>query len=292
MKAMIAGAGGQLGQELLARAPPGVEVVPLTAQALDIGDAAAVRRAFERTAPQLVINAAAYTAVDRAESEAELAYRVNRDGAANLAAAAARTGARFVHVSTDFVFDGRSSTPYRPGDATGPLGVYGASKQAGEEAVASAAPASLIVRTAWVYSPFGRNFLKTMLRLMAERRSVSVVADQFGAPTSAATLATTLWAMTQCEASGIHHCTDAGSATWYDFAQAIAEEAMTLGLTPAGVEVRPIATVDYPTPARRPAFSVLDTSSTAAIIGRTAAHWRVALREVLGRVRDLSRTAA
>ena len=292
MKAIIAGAGGQLGQELLARAPSGVETIPLTAQALDIGDAAAVEQAFRRIRPQLVINAAAYTAEDRAESEAELAFRVNRDGAANLAAAAARTGARLVHVSTDFVFDGRASTPYRPEDATGPLGVYGASKLAGEGAVASAAPGSLIVRTAWVYSPLGRNFLKTMLRLMGERGSVSVVSDQFGAPTSAANLATTLWAMTQSQASGLHHYTDAGAATWYDFAQAIAEEGMRLGLIPAGVEVRPIRTVDYPAPARRPAFSVLDTSSTAEIIGRTAPHWRVALREVLGRVRDLSRTTA
>jgi dTDP-4-dehydrorhamnose reductase len=284
LKALVTGAGGQLAAELRIRSPAGWTLEAFSKLDLDIRDAAAVEGAVAGTRPDLVFNAAAYTAVDRAETETEVAWAVNRDGAANLARAAAAVGAQMVHLSTDFVFDGRASRAYRPDDTPGPLGVYGASKLAGEIAVRAAAPGALVVRTAWVYSPHGANFLKTMLRLMRERGEVRVVADQIGAPTSAATLADALWDLALAGASGIHHYTDAGVATWYDFAQAIGEEAHGLGLLAQAPSVQPIGTRDYPTPARRPAFSVLDTTSAREILGRPSPHWRVALRETLARM--------
>jgi dTDP-4-dehydrorhamnose reductase len=285
MKALITGAGGQLATELVANPPPGWSVEAISEVDLDIRDAAAVGVAVTISAPDLILNAAAYTAVDRAETESDLAWSVNRDGAANLARAAAEAGARFAHVSTDFVFDGRASRAYRPADAPAPLGVYGASKLAGEIAVAEAVPGALILRTAWVYSPHGGNFLKTMLRLMATRGEVRVVADQIGTPTSATTLATALWGLALAGAEGIHHHTDAGVASWYDFAQAIGEDAHAAGLLENPPKVTPIATEDYPTPAERPAFSVLDKSSTWAVLGGPSAHWRPVMRDVLGRMR-------
>ena len=184
-------------------------------------------------------------------------------------------------MSTDFVFDGRSSRPYRPGDATAPANVYGLSKLAGEAAVTEAAPGALIVRTAWVYGPESGNFLAAMLRLMATRPEVRVVADQIGTPTSTATLAHALWDLAATDASGVWHLTDAGVASWYDFAQAIAEEAAAAGVLPPTSVVRPITTLDYPTAAVRPAYSVLDKSATFERLGRETPHWRVALRAVL-----------
>ncbi|HEY7900676.1 MAG TPA: dTDP-4-dehydrorhamnose reductase [Caulobacteraceae bacterium] len=284
MTVLIAGAGGQLGQELLATVPESLTAVGLARADLDITDAAAVRSAVAAHQPTVIVNAAAYTAVDRAESEVELAFGVNRGGAANLAAAAQAIGARFVHVSTDFVFDGRAERPYRPDDPTGPVNVYGASKLAGERAALAAAPDALIVRTAWVYGPGGSNFLATMLRLMRSRADVRVVADQIGTPTSTPTLAAGLWRLIGLKASGVLHLTDSGIASWYDFAVAIAEEAVAAGRLGAAPPVLPIATVDYPTPARRPAFSVLDKSAAFAALGAPAPHWRVALRAVLCRM--------
>jgi dTDP-4-dehydrorhamnose reductase len=284
MKALVIGAGGQLATELMAAPPEGWEVEPISEIELDIRDLAGVRRAVARSGPDLILNAAAYTAVDRAESESEIAWSVNRDGAAHLARAAVEVGARFAHVSTDFVFDGQSSRAYLPDDAPAPLGVYGASKLAGEIAVQETSPEALILRTAWVYSPYGGNFLKTMLRLMGERSEVRVVADQIGTPTSAATLAQALWGLCQAGAKGVHHHTDAGVASWYDFAQAIAEDAPGVGLLKSQPKVLPIRTEDYPTPARRPAFSVLDKTSTWAILGRPSPHWRCAMRDVLQRL--------
>ncbi len=284
MTVLIAGAGGQLGQELLATVPESLTAVGLARADLDITDAAAVRSAVAAHQPTVIVNAAAYTAVDRAESEVELAFGVNRGGAANLAAAAQAIGARFVHVSTDFVFDGRAERPYRPDDPTGPVNVYGASKLAGERAALAAAPDALVVRTAWVYGPGGSNFLATMLRLMRSRADVRVVADQIGTPTSTPTLAAGLWRLIGLKASGVLHLTDSGIASWYDFAVAIAEEAVAAGRLGAAPPVLPIATVDYPTPARRPAFSVLDKSATFAALGAPALHWRVALRAVLCRM--------
>lgn len=279
---MITGARGQLGIALQRSAAASGKLHSV--DALDITDAAAIEQAVSSFEPTAIINCAAYTAVDRAENDAELARRVNRDGAAHLAQAAARCGARMVHISTDFVFDGRKSSPYLPDDATHPLGVYGQSKLEGEHAVRAAGGDALIVRTAWLYSAHGNNFVKTMLRLMREKPQLGVVADQVGSPTCADTLAAALWKLLDAQAAaGTYHYTDAGVASWYDFAVAIRE----LGAPIFGellAPVVPIRTQDYPTPAARPPYSVLDKAATSAIIGPIP-HWREPLREVLWQLR-------
>ena len=190
-------------------------------------------------------------------------------------------GIRLVHISTDFVFDGTLGRPYRPDDAPNPLGVYGATKLAGEQAVTTADPSALIVRTAWVHGPTGANFVATMLRLMAERERLGIVADQIGTPTHADGLADALWRLAAGDARGIVHHTDAGVASWYDFAVAIREEALALGLLDRAAEVMPIATADYPTPARRPGIAVLDKTSGWAAAGIAPLHWRDGLRRAL-----------
>lgn len=288
MKVVITGAGGQLARALVRAAPPDWETVALGRAELDLSDPASIAAALDRHAPDLILNAGAYTAVDRAESEPELAFAVNRDGPGALARWTAEKGVRLAHVSTDFVFNGQGARGYRPDDPTDPLGVYGASKCAGEVAVARADPHALILRTAWVYDDVGRNFLNTMLRLMNERDEVRVVADQIGSPTAAHALAEALWALALSDAGGLYHFTDSGVASWYDFAVAIAEEAAARGLVSRPVRVRPIRTEDYPTPAARPAFSVLDKTATVERLGDAPPHWRVRLREVL----DAKRVAA
>jgi dTDP-4-dehydrorhamnose reductase len=285
LKALATGGDGQLALAWAAAAPPGWSVTALPRARLDVGDAAAVMAVVSQMRPDVILNAAAFTAVDRAQSEAELAWRVNRDGAAHVAAAAAARGARVVHISTDFVFDGAAGRAYRPDDPTAPLGVYGASKLAGEAATLAAAPDALVVRTAWLYSPHGSNFLETMLRLMGGGGEVRVVADQIGTPTSTASLAAGLWDLILAKASGVWHFTDAGVASWYDFAQAIAEEALAAGLLDQAPLVSPITTAQRPTPALRPTFSVLDKTRTWDLLGHAAPHWRVSLRRVLAEMK-------
>jgi dTDP-4-dehydrorhamnose reductase len=283
MKALIVGAGGQVGRALLASAPAAILAIGLPHEALDVGNESAVRDRVHGEHPDIVINAAAYTAVDRAESEPQAAWRLNAEAPGHLARAAQAAGSRLLHISTDFVFDGCASVPYPVNAATRPLSAYGRSKLAGEAAVLAALPdRSVIMRTAWVYAPCGSNFLLTMLRLMSSRGDVRVVADQIGTPTAAVSVAQALWAMTlHPELHGIHHWRDAGTASWYDFAVAIAEEAVPFGLLPGNVTVRPIATADYPTAARRPAYSVLDVGTLPAVLGVEPVHWRVRLRSVL-----------
>jgi len=281
MKVLVTGAGGQLARALAAQAPAHCTVSALTRAELDIADARAVAAAVDALRPEIIVNAAAYTAVDRAESEPDRAFRVNRDGTARLAEAAARIGARFVHFSTDYVFDGRSGLAYRPEDSAAPLNVYGTSKLAGEEAVRASGARALIVRSAWLYSTHGANFLTTMLRMLNARREVRVVADQVGTPTSTLSLAGAAWGLVEANASGLVHFTDAGIASWYDFAEAIAAEGSTLNRVPRGVRVVPIATADYPTAGRRPAFSALDSSTAWGVLGAPAPYWRTSLRLVL-----------
>ena len=281
MKALVLGAGGQVGRALVKTAPATVSVTALERRQCDIVDAPAVRRALVSAAPDIVLNAAAYTAVDRAENDSTTAQLVNGVAPGVVAAAARDAGARFVHVSTDFVFDGGSSRPYRPDDAPYPLSVYGRTKLEGERAVAAVDSSSLIVRTAWVYAAHSSCFLTTMLRLMRERDQLSVVADQIGTPTYATSLARAIWAMAKAGAAGIYHYTDSGVASWYDFAVAIEEEARAAGLLGKSIPVAPIMTSDYPTAARRPAFSVLDKSATWKLIGAPAPHWRAGLRTAL-----------
>ena len=286
MKILITGAGGQVGRSLIATAPASAQFVAASHNDLDIADGRAVDEYVRSQSPDVIINAAAHTAVDRAESEPELARGINSDGPRHLATAARQTGARLIHISTDFVFDGTASKPYRPDTATNPLSVYGATKLAGERAVLDTLPeSSVVVRTAWVYAAAGNNFVRTMLRVMNANGSVRVVSDQVGTPTAARGLAETLWGIVaNPEIKGIHHWTDAGVASWYDFAVAIAEEGAQLGLVSDRVTVTPIATSDYPTPARRPSYSVLDKTSLASF-GLVPVHWRKRLRGVLGEMK-------
>lgn len=282
MKTLIVGSKGQLGRGLQATAPAGTEIVAHDVDTLDITDAAAVKALVEAERPQLVLNAAAYTAVDKAESEEDLAMAINATAVSYLADAARTVGARLVHVSTDFVFDGTSGIPYAPDATPNPVSAYGRTKLAGE---ILAGPDALIVRTAWVYAPTGGNFVRTMLRLMGERPEVRVVADQVGTPTYAPGLAAALWALAAKGVSGIHHYTDAGAISWYDFAVAIQEEGLAAGLLQAAVPVIPIGTADYPTPARRPHYSVLDKSSTFAALGGPTPHWRENLRTMIAAIK-------
>jgi dTDP-4-dehydrorhamnose reductase len=288
LKVLITGAGGQVGRMLLDTRPANVETVACTHADLDIGVGDVVHDFIARHRPTLIINAAAYTAVDKAEADPAAAQQINAEGPAHLAAAAAACGARLIHISTDFVFDGAASVPYGPDSATNPLSVYGRTKRDGELAVLEALrERSVIVRTAWVYAATGTNFVRTMLRIMRSNGSARVVADQVGTPTAARSLAETLWRIAaNAEIRGLHHWTDAGVASWYDFAVAIAEEGAQLGLLPAEIAVIPITTADYPTPARRPSYSVLDKSSLAAY-GLSPIHWRKRLRGVLQEMPDV-----
>lgn len=278
MRVLIAGAGGQLGRALQATAPAGAAIIAPPEAGFDITDPDIVERVVAAARPTLVINAAAYTAVDRAESEAAAAQAVNVNAVGLLASAARHAGAGLVQVSTDFIFDGSASRPYAPEAPPNPLGVYGRTKWQGEVAARELHEAPLIVRTAWVYAAKGGNFVHTMLRLMRERDEVRVVADQIGTPTHATSLARAIWAL--AGATGTFHWTDAGAASWYDFAVAIQEEALARGLLARAVPVIPIATSDYPTPAQRPAYSVLDKRATWALTG-PARHWRAELRDCL-----------
>jgi dTDP-4-dehydrorhamnose reductase len=281
MKILLLGADGQVGRAMRAACPPGASVTPCTRHDCDLSDEAAVRAAIAALQSDWVVNAAAYTAVDRAETENRLADTINGTAPGWIASAAQSSGSRVAHISTDFVFDGTAGKPYRPDSQTGPINVYGRSKLAGEIALRTANPDALIVRTSWVHASQGANFPLTMLRLMREREEIGVVADQIGTPTWATTLAGALWTMMARGASGTHHLTDAGTASWYDLAVAVAEEACTLDLLARIPVIRPIATTDYPTPAQRPAYSVLDKSSAWALLDGPTPHWRQSLRAML-----------
>ena len=278
MRALITGANGQVGRALRATAPKGMTIDATDVAELDICDAAAVDSYVYISKPDFIINSAAYTAVDRAETDELAALRLNADAVAHLAAAAEKYRARLAHISTDFIFDGNQGSPYLVGATPRPLSAYGRTKLAGEQA---AGPNSLIVRTSWVYAAGGNNFVATMLRLMRERDEVRVVADQIGSPTLATGIATTIWTLFAQGRTGIWHHTDSGAASWYDFAVAIQEEALAMGLLDRAVPVIPIATSDYPVPALRPHYSVLDKSATSAVLGSPAPHWRANLRVML-----------
>ena len=285
MNALITGAGGQLGGALLAAAPPEVTVRGVAHAELDIADAAAVGALVRDFKPAVLITAAGFTRVDYAEAEPAAAARANATGPGVLAAACRRHGAWLAHVSTDYVFDGKQSRPYDTTSRPNPLSVYGKTKLDGEFAVMRELPSgSTVLRASWVYGAQGRNFLNTMLRLMKSRAQLTVVSDQIGAPTSVTGLAATLWALSLRRASGLYHWCDSGVASWYDFAVAIAEEARELGVLTAAPQLVPIGSADYPTAARRPAFSLLDKRATEGVLGVRALHWRAALRETLQRM--------
>jgi dTDP-4-dehydrorhamnose reductase len=289
MKVLITGAGGQVGCELQQTVSTDIEITALHRVELDIADQAAVMSVIKELQPDLVINAAAYTAVDKAEEEVDRTYKVNVEGAANIARAVEDCSARLIHISTDFVFDGTGTKPYLPGDEPKPSGVYGASKLQGERAVmAETSGRAVILRTAWVYSVHGSNFVKTMLRLMAKREELGVVDDQVGTPTWAKELAKTIWLIAgKTDMQGTYHWTDDGKASWYDFALAIQEEAYGLGLLQKTIPIKPIKTEEYPTPARRPAYSVLDKTSTLEALDCKAPHWRKSLIKMLIELKEL-----
>jgi dTDP-4-dehydrorhamnose reductase len=299
IKVLLTGPGGQLGQALAASLPASVQLVALGRDQLDLADAAACRAAVLTHRPDWVLNAGAYTAVDRAESEPELAWAVNAAAPGALAGALGELGqGRLLQLSTDFVFNGEQGTPYRPEQPPTPLGVYGASKAAGEQAaLAALGGGAQVLRTSWVYGPVGRNFCLTMLRLHQQRAAagepLAVVADQVGCPTAttgAHGLAAACWRLiTHVEAGSdaaeplppILHWSDAGAASWFDFALAIGELGLAAGLLPQAAEVVPITTAQYPTPAHRPGYSLLDCTATRTALGLQPLPWRAALVQVL-----------
>lgn len=286
MSILVTGAGGQVGRELTARAG-GRKLIGLDRAALDITDEAAILGVIEANTARVLINAAAYTAVDKAESDQASAFAVNRDGSAALARACAQAGIPLLHLSTDYVFDGSAPAPYPESAAAAPLGVYGLSKWEGEVAIRKALPQHLIIRVAWVFGEFGANFVRTMLRVGRERPQLRVVADQRGAPTHAGAIAETLLGLADRILAGeslhwgTYHYTGAPVTTWHGFAEAIFDEALALGLIEKKPQVTAITTADYPTPARRPANSALDMTQAGLQLQLRAASWRDGLRETL-----------
>lgn len=295
MKVLLTGAKGQLGsdlQPLLRKA--GFEAAAFGSSGLDISDGAAVFEAVRKERPGLIINAAAYTKVDLAEKERERAFAVNSDGPANLARAALEAGIPLIHVSTDFVFDGSRAVPYREDDATNPQGVYGESKLAGEAALAALLDERVVMRTSWVYGVTGHNFVKTILRLASERETLRVVYDQVGSPTWSADLAAAIVEASKAIAEGknpwgTYHYSNEGVASWFDFAVAICEEAKALGTELKCSAIEPILTAEYPVPARRPAFSVLDKAKIKGAFGLRVPYWRDSLRLMLKELKATSK---
>jgi dTDP-4-dehydrorhamnose reductase len=299
VKLLVFGAGGQVGREVCRAAwPPSFEVSALDRRACDITKASDVSAVIARERPHLIINLAAYTAVDRAESASEVAWAVNCAGAAHIASVCGETTTAIVQLSTDYVFDGAKPGPYCEDDAVNPLSVYGYSKEAGERAVRAATPRHIILRTAWVYGARGANFVKTMLRLGAERSVLRVVADQRGCPTAAADIAAALVVIAAAVGRGkaqwgTFHFTGTGSTSWHGFAEKIIETATGLGAWAAGSKprVEAITTAEYPTPARRPMNSVLDCGKIATAYGISAPRWQESLTAVVQEVLDQNREA-
>jgi len=283
---LILGGGGQIASAVRTTAPDLSDIVVKTRRQLDIGDAASVARTLKEVRPSWVINGAAYTSVDLAEDQPDQAIAANDTAVGILAEATARAGCRLLHLSTDFVFDGKSNRAYLPDDQTNPLSVYGVSKLGGERRVLKAPGGGIILRTAWVYASAGRNFVLTMLELMRERQEIRVVCDQIGGPTWAGSAAAAIWGLIEANApGGIYHWTDLGVASWYDFAVAIQEEAQLNGLLNRAIPVVPIRSTEYPTRAQRPAFSLLDTAATREMVKVPARHWRQNLRNMLDELR-------
>jgi dTDP-4-dehydrorhamnose reductase len=279
---LLTGADGQLGQELQhTLAPPG-EVMVVTRQQLDLIQGEQIRQLIQKVQPTIIVNSAAYTSVDKAESEVDLAQAVNGTAPTIMAEEAEKTGALLLHVSTDYVFDGQKNTPYLETDPTHPLSSYGKSKLAGEVGIQQVTDNYLILRTAWVYGVYGKgNFVKTMLRLGQDREELRVVADQVGSPSWAKDIADAIAQLLQTDVRGIYHFTNSGVVSWYDFAIAIFEEARALGFPLKVQRVIPITTADYPTPAVRPAYSVLSGKKITETLGDYPPYWRDSLRKML-----------
>jgi len=319
MKILITGQGGQLAWELEQTSPQAFDVICFSSKELDITNQETVNKIVATHKPDVVINAAAYTAVDKAETDQDKAYAVNELGSEYLALACKALKAKMIHVSTDFVFDGTSTTPYQTDDKTNPVNVYGASKLAGDIKVSEILGSdATIIRTAWVYSAHGNNFVKTMLRFMAEKDQLGIVYDQVGTPTWAKGLAKMIWALVEknskiqgskvqgnkeqgenapleplseaslplSSAATLLHWTDSGVCSWYDFAVAIQELAIEKGMLDTAIPVRPIPASAYPTPAARPSFSVIDKTSAEETSGIETIHWRKQLSAMMDDLKD------
>ncbi|WP_013324144.1 dTDP-4-dehydrorhamnose reductase [Gloeothece verrucosa] len=282
---LLLGSNGQLGQELQTTLAPLGEIISVARDQLDLTQTESIRQLIAQVHPEMIVNAAAYTAVDKAESETELAYAVNEIAPKILARESQKLAATFLHVSTDYVFDGTRGIPLTETDETNPIGVYAKSKLAGEKAIAENCERYIILRTAWVYGTYGKsNFVKTLLRLGAEREQLRVVADQVGTPTWAKDIADAIAKLLELEEktpTGIYHFTNSGVASWYDFARAIFEEAKLIGFPLKINEVVPITTAEYPTPAKRPAYSVLSQQKIRPLLGNYPPYWRDSLKQML-----------
>ena len=290
IKVMLTGKDGQLGKALVDKIPAGIKVVALGRQDLDLSNKEACHNAVLEHRPDWVLNTGAYTAVDRAESEPELAMAVNAVAPEAFAQALGEVGGRLLQVSTDFVFNGTQAHPYHPDQPVDPICVYGVTKAEGERLVQKALPAThyCILRTSWVYGPVGNNFCLTMLRLhrlkSAQNETLNVVADQIGCPTSAWNLACACWSAINHGTSGIHHFCDAGAASWYDFAIAIGDAGVAAGIIDQSAKVLPITSSEYPTPAKRPGYSLLDCTATRIALELEANHWQKELSKVISKI--------
>jgi dTDP-4-dehydrorhamnose reductase len=290
IKVMLTGKDGQLGKALVEKIPAGVKIVVLGRQELDLSNKEACHNAVLEHRPDWVLNAGAYTAVDRAESEPDLAMAVNAVAPEAFAQALGEVGGHLLQVSTDFVFNGTQSHPYHPDQPVDPISVYGATKAEGERLVQRSLPSTnyCILRTSWVYGPVGNNFCLTMLRLhrlkSAQNETLNVVADQIGCPTSTLSLARACWSAINHRTAGIHHFCDAGAASWYDFAIAIGDAGVEAGIIDQSAKVVPITSSEYPTPAKRPGYSLLDCTATRNALELEANHWQRELSKVISKI--------
>lgn len=282
MKVLLLGSNGQLGWELQRTLPDNVTLTICDYPKVDFGSTDSISQCINSTEPDYIINAAAYTPVDKAEQEKELAYRINHLAVLEISELCKENTISMVHISTDFVFNGQNFKPYQPDDTPDPESVYGKSKLKGEQAVCKIlGDKALIIRTAWLYSSHGNNFVKTMLKLMKEKPSLNIIDEQIGTPTWANGLSKTIWIALEKNLKGTFHWTDAGVASWYDFAMAIQEEGIGIGLLDQSIPILPVGTLQYPTPAKRPMYSVLDKTSFLQATGISPIHWRVQLRSML-----------
>ena len=282
MKVLLLGSNGQLGWELQRTLPDNVTLTICDYPKVDFGSTDSISQCINSTEPDYIINAAAYTPVDKAEQEKELAYRINHLAVLEISELCKENTISMVHISTDFVFNGQNFKPYQPDDTPDPESVYGKSKLKGEQAVCKIlGDKALIIRTAWLYSSHGNNFVKTMLKLMKEKPSLNVIDEQIGTPTWANGLSKTIWIALEKNLKGTFHWTDAGVASWYDFAMAIQEEGIGIGLLDQSIPILPVGTLQYPTPAKRPMYSVLDKTSFLQATGISPIHWRGQLRSML-----------
>lgn len=282
MKLLITGANGMLARDLIVQLQKeGWPCAAFSKEELDITDAHSIEKQLLATLPEVVINCAAYTHVDQAETDDLQVKQVNQEGVAQLARLCKNTRSKLVHISTDFVFDGRRTAPYSESDVPNPLGIYGKTKWGGEQAILQLDFDYLIVRTSWLYGVDGKNFVKTILRLAKERAELQVVADQIGSPTWTADLAQALAHLLKVKASGLFHFSNQGQCSWYEFACEIMQTAYQQGMLSKKIPVRSIASADYPTPAKRPAFSVLDCQKYSALTQQTIPSWQDSLARML-----------